>query len=177
MKRPLKILLALFLFSQPVLAGGIGVGVSVGREYPIIQEDQKEGQVIGIRARLQAPLGLSFEPNIYFTHFGDPDFDDFTSDLEGSKVTAYGVDLLFGGAFGAIGFKPYYLAGVGVYNTSRDQSLQDEQRIGWSTGLGLEFGVAKFLSLDFRARAVIVPTQGGGSKKSASLTGGMNLYF
>lgn len=177
MIRVLRILLPVFLLAQAVLAGSFGIGISGGYEYPIVQKDQDNGTVVGIRARLKAVRGIAFEPNVYFTKFGYPEFEDNTSDLEGSKVTAYGVDVILGGAFGATGFRPYYSAGVGMYNVKRNQSGQSDRRLGWSAGLGFEVGLATFLSLDFRARGIIIPTEGGGSKKSASLTGGINYYF
>ena len=179
MRKELKVLLLVVLLAQPALAGGItfGVGVAAGLDYPIIQEDQARGTVFGFKGRLKAIPSIALEPNIYFTNHGDPDYEDFDLGLEGSKITAYGVDATLGAGFGAVGVKPYGLFGVGFYKVKRDQTLQDETNFGWSAGFGIEVGVNPTVGLDVRGKLIVIPTDGGGSKKSASVTGGLNYYF
>jgi len=179
MRKELKVLLLVMLLAQPTLAGGItfGVGAAAGLDYPIGQEDQDKGTVFGFRGRLKAIPSIALEPNIYFTNHGDPDYEDFDLDLEGSKITAYGVDATLGAGFGAVGVKPYGLFGVGFYKVKRDQSQQDKTDFGWSAGFGIEVGVNPAVGLDVRGKLIVIPTDGGGSKKSASITGGLNYYF
>ena len=179
MRKELKVLLLVVLLAQPALAGGIsfGVGVAGGLDYPIIQEDQAKGTVFGFKGRLKAIPSIALEPNIYFTNHDDPDYDDFDLDLEGSKITAYGVDATLGAGFGAVGIKPYGLFGAGFYKVKRDQADQDKTDFGWSAGFGIEVGVNSTVGLDVRGKLIVIPTEGGASKKSASLTGGLNYYF
>lgn len=179
MRKELKVLLLVVLLAQPALAGGItfGVGAAVGLDYPIIQEDQARGTVFGFKGRLKAIPSIALEPNIYFTNHGDPDYEDLDLGLEGSKITSYGVDATLGAGFGTVGIKPYGLLGVGFYKVKRDQTLQDETNFGWSAGFGIEVGVNPTVGLDVRGKLVVIPTDGGGSKKSASVIGGLNYYF
>ena len=179
MSKGLNVLLLVALLSQPALAGGLtfGIGVSGGYDYPIGQDDQKRGTIFGFRGRLKAIPTVTLEPNIYFTKYGDPEHDEILLDIEGSKITAYGVDATLGAFFGGVGVKPYGLFGVGFYNVKRDQTLQDETNFGLSAGFGVELGFNSAIAIDVRGKLVIVPTDGGGSKKSASVTGGLNYYF
>ncbi len=180
MRKELKVLLLVVLLAQPALAGGItfGVGAAAGLDYPISQEDQAKGTVFGFKGRLKAIPSIALEPNIYFTKFGDPpEHEDFTYDIEGSKVTAYGVDVTLGSSFGGPGVKPYGLFGVGFYKVKRDQTDQDNTDFGWSAGFGIEVGVNPTVGLDVRGKLVVIPTDGGASKKSASIIGGLNYYF
>ncbi len=179
MKKILLVVLLAGCLFQPAAAGGIsfGVGVAGGIDRPIAQDDQGSGTVFGFRGRLKAIPAIALEPNIFFTKYGQPTYEDFDLGLDGSKITSYGVDATLGAGFGALGVKPYGVFGAGFYNIKRDQTLQDITRLGWSTGFGIELGVNPALGLDIRGKLVVIPTEGGGSKKSASVVGGVNYYF
>lgn len=155
-----------------------GIGFSAGMNIPIVQQDQKSGSIFGFKVRAKLIPAIILEPNIYFAKYGKPTINDIPGyDLEGSKVTSYGLDLALGAPIGGTGLKFFGLAGLGYYNTKRDQTDQDDTRFGWSAGLGFEIGFTQVIALDLRGKAVVIPAEGGGSKKSASVTGGLNYYF
>lgn len=184
MKKTLLLMTTVLLLSQMALAGNIkfGIGVAGGLDYPIGQDDQTQGSIFGFRGRVQAVPAIALEPNIYFTKFGDPTKEVLAGEIEGSKITSFGVDVTLGGTMGGVGVKPYGLFGVAFYkmkqeNATGDATLLDETNFGWSAGFGVEIGVALAIGLDLRGKLVVIPTEGGGSKKSASVTGGVNYYF
>jgi hypothetical protein len=41
----------------------------------------------------------------------------------------------------------------------------------------MEFGVAPSLGIDVRGKLDVINSEGGGSKKSAAVLGGINYYF
>ncbi len=184
MGKQLGMLVLLILMAQPVAAGrmALGVGVAVGLDYPIVQEDESQGMVFGFRGRVNVVPAIALEPNIFFTRFGDPESDNFTYDIEGSRITAYGVDAILGARFGVPGIKPYGLFGIGYYqakqeNSDGDATLKDNTDFGWSAGFGVEAGIFPSVGLDLRGKLVVITSEGGGSKKSASVIGGVNYYF
>jgi len=170
----------LILLTVPAIQAGSvkwGVGASGGIEFPIVQQDQKQGTVFGFKAKLGLIPALAIEPNLYFIKFGDPELEDLVeSDLEGAKLNAYGIDAILGSGFGGAGIKPYGLLGIGSYKFKHDQSGVESTNFGWSVGFGIEIGVTPKVGLDFRGRTIVVSTEGGGSRKSAAVTGGINFY-
>ncbi len=180
MKKELKTVLVMILLAQPAFAEGItfGVGVAGGLDYPIVQDDQSQGTVFGLKGRFKTIPAIALEPNLYFTNFGDPPaHEDFTNDIGGSKITAYGIDATLGAGFGDTGVKPYGVFGAGFYKVKRDQTHQDKTDFGWSAGFGIEFGATSTVGIDVRGKLAVIPTDGGASRKSASVTGGLNYYF
>ena len=156
----------------------VGIGFSAGMDVPIGQEDQKSGSLFGFKARIKLLPAIALEPNLFFTKYGQPSPKEIPDyDLPGSKITAYGVDATLGANVGGTGIKPYGILGVGYYTVKREEADQKFSEIGWSAGLGLEVGITSVVGLDFRGKLVIIPVDGGDSKKAASLTGGLNYYF
>lgn len=155
-------------------ATGVGIGGFGGVSIPIIQEDQGNGTVFGLRAKLKLIPGFTIEPVLGFNKFGDADSDFGTR--EGSKVTYYGVDLILGGMGAPIGPRVYLVGGGAFYSFSRDYD-EDESRLGLSAGLGIEIGLGKTLGLDFRGKFHLVTQDGGGSRKMANITAGLNYYL
>lgn len=179
MKNTLILILLICLIVPAVHAGSVkwGLGLSGGMEFPFVQEDQAQGSVFGFKAKLSLLPGLAVEPGLYFIKFGDPEFEELAvSDFEGAKLNAYGIDAILGGSFGARGVKPYGLFGFGYYKYKQDQSNLENTNFGWSVGFGIEVGVSSKVCLDFRGRAIVVSNEGGGSKKSGAITGGINFY-
>ena len=179
MKKTIYSAILILLLSSLTMAENpnLGIGLFGGMDIPVVQDDQDKGTTFGVKGRLKVMPIVTLEPNIYFTQFGDPTFDEFASDLEGSKVTAYGVDATFGAPFASKGLNVYGVVGAGFYNVKRDQTNQDETDFGWSAGLGSYLGFAPNLAFDLRSKLHVIPSEGGGSKKSLSVTGGINLYF
>ena len=77
----------------------IGAGVQVGLDFPLIQDDQAEGMIFGLKATWPLAGMLAIEPNLTFTKFGDPELSDYPSvldGLEGSKLNYLGINILLG---------------------------------------------------------------------------------
>jgi len=154
-------------------AAGIGLGAYGGPAIPIVQDDQGNGLVFGAKAKLNLIPGFAFEPNINFLSYGDAEFDFGTR--EGSKVTYFGADILFGGAGLPIGPKVYLLGGAGLYSTSRDND-EDASDFGFNFGLGMEIGIGSGIALDIRGKGHVIMFEGA-SKKFVTVTGGLNYYL
>ncbi len=156
----------------------LGAGVTGGLELPIAQFDQSKGSTFEVKARVGIFPGVIFEPNLTFSKYGDPPtHEEFVPDIDGNKITSYGLDAVLGGSWGSYGVHPYFVFGAGFYNTTQDQIGLDNTDFGWSAGVGIELGVSPQLSLDVRGKAVVIPTDGGGSKKSGMITGGINVVI
>ncbi len=159
----------------------LGFGASGGLNIPIAQDDQGSGTGFALRAILRPISLVAFEANLNLASYGDPELDveGVTNDLEGSSVTAYGIDATLGGGAGP-GFHPFLIGGLGMFDVSRDQTAafdEDGAQFGWTAGLGFAIGVGRNLSLDLRGRLNIIPTEGSSSQKSAFVLGGLNFYL
>ena len=170
-------LLLLLCSTVAAQAPKIGLGVFGGFDVPIVQDDQDQGTVFGIRGKLKVLPIVTLEPRISFTSFGEPESDIVELGLDGSKVNAYGIDAVIGAPFGAAGFNMFGIVGAGFYNYKRDQASQDDTNLGWSAGLGFAIGLAPMVAVDVRGKLNVVPYDDGGTKKSGSVTAGLNYYF
>lgn len=171
------LLVCLLMLSAQAGTIGLGAGMNGGLEFPIVQKDQKQGSVFGFKALIKLSPVVILEPCLSLINYGNPEFEEFTSDLEGSKVTAYSLNAILGKSFGDVGINPYGLFGIGYYNTSNDQTGAESKNTGWSAGFGVEIGVSTRVGLDFRGRVAVISTDGGGTKKSGAMTAGINFYF
>ncbi len=178
MKKLLMLAVGLLLLIQPAMAAGIsaGAGAFGGLAIPVVQDDQSQGTVFGFKGRIKTSF-ITFEPNIIFTKYGDPDFEDVIGDPEGSKLTSFGLDALLGSSIGGPGVSSFFFAGIGIYKTKNDELQVDESEVGISGGIGLEVGLGPKLGLEARGRFVVVGTEGGGSRKAAIVTAGVNYHF
>ncbi len=180
-KSILALLIVLALASGSSASSQLGVGVAGGLDYPLVQDDQTSGPVLGARLIWSALPTITIEPNIFFTRYGDGDFSEFGGDLDGMKVNAYGVDATLGGGFRGAGFSPFLVAGLALYNMDRDlpgdQVDVGETKLGWSGGLGLGIGLGTKLQLDTRGQFVLIPIGDGGSRKSVNVLVGLNLLL
>jgi hypothetical protein len=174
MRKLLILLFLLMLGVMPASAAHFGLGAYGGTNIPIIQEDQSAGTTFGLKAKISLVPGIALEPNINFAKFGEATFEFGTR--PGSKMNSYGIDACLGSGLGTIGFKMYGLLGFGYYSINRDYD-EDIKKMGWSTGLGFEVGFTESLGVDVRGKLNVVGTEGGGSKKAAAVTGGLNYYF
>lgn len=179
MKKAALAMVLVLLLSCSVSAQGVklGVGVFGGLDIPVGQEDQAQGTIFGVRAKIKLIPIITLEPRIAFTSFGEPDSDELALDLDGSKVTAYGVDAVIGAPFGGKGFAMFGVFGAGFYNVKRDQTFEDNTELGWSAGLGFALGFTPVISADVRGMAHVIPFEGGGTAKSAAVTAGLNYYL
>ena len=149
-------------------------------DFPLLQDDATSGAVYGIRGILKLNMPITLEPFLYFGSYGAAEFPEFTNDLEGAKITAYGVDATLFKIKGK-GVGPYFLVGAGFYDIADDavKNAYDSQgsRLGWSGGAGLAIGLTPYLMLDVRGKATVVTLDGGGSRKSAGATAGLSYFF
>lgn len=141
-------LVAALLTAVPANAGNIGVGAFGGWSVPVVQEDQGNGSVYGIRAPLSFTPLLTVEPYWSSSALGDKTVStggiDFTR--QGSDVTTWGANVTFSMG-GPMRFFPY--AGIGSVHYER--TGQDETYTSYQFGLGLGFTPAPKVSLDVRA--------------------------
>lgn len=160
-----------------------GVGYSVGMNMPVVQDDQGSGYLMQFRLRWALGKFMVVEPNLALGKYGEPgevDVDEHTSfsyGIDGSGVTAYGVNATVGGMPGTVGLKPFFLGGIGFYKMSRDDTEDIEEsksRFGWTAGLGLAFGLSSKFDIDVRGQVHVISFEGGTSKKSVSLMAGLN---
>ena len=184
MKTLFVVVLAACLLCAGAFAGPskLGVGAKAGLNIPIVQDDQKSGSIIGFSVRYQLTPLIVVEPNIMFGSYGAPDaIDGVDLDIDGSSLTSYGVDATLGNAVGKLGFKPYAVLGLGFYKQSNDQvdDIFDSPgtKFGWSGGFGFGLGISPKFDLDIRGKMIVFGSEGGGSKKSAAITGGLNFYL
>lgn len=179
MKRLLLILILLGLLSPLAHAQGVtlGVGAFGGLNIPVVQDDQGNGTAFGLKARVKLLPFLTAEPNVIFGKWGEPDpVEGVELGIDGSKITSYGVDAVFGNLPGAMGFKPYALVGAAIYSVKNDDTGYDESKPGFAGGLGFGFGFSEMLDVDVRGKLIVAP-QEAGSKKAVLVTGGLNYYF
>ncbi|MDF1546150.1 MAG: outer membrane beta-barrel protein [bacterium] len=184
MKRALLVILTLLFV--PSLVNAIGpsfaLGPFAGLELPLAQSDQAKGSTFGVRGIVKALPVISLEPHLTFTNYGDPSFEkaSITNDLEGSKVTSYGINAIIGAPVGAPGFRPFFLGGIGLYKATRDQTtaFSDESTdLGYSLGLGAGIPATPVLGVDIRGQFTIVPVESKSSKKSVSISAGVTYSF
>ncbi len=181
MKRMLAVFAIVVLLAPVVVAQtpSFGVGAFGGMDFPILQEDQAQGTIFGVRGRIKLIPLITIEPNVSFTKWGDPELGltGVTNDLDGSKVTFYGVDGTLGAPLAGPGFRMFAIGGIGFYKIKRDQTSQDDTSLGFSGGVGFGLGVTPLIGIDVRGKFHVVPIDGGGSRKSVSAVLGLNYAF
>lgn len=178
MKKLLLVALGLLVMLQSASAAGLSVGVGAfgGVGIPIFQDDQGQGTVFGFRGSVKALSLITLEPHITFLKFGDGEVDDVGDDFPGAKVSGYGIDARLGSMSGP-GLSTFFFGGIGIYKTKNDDLQGDESNVGLSGGLGIEIGVGPSLGLEVRGRFDVIKSDGGGSKKAALITAGVNYHF
>ena len=174
------IVLVLFaLCLAPVAhAFGFGVGGFGGVSIPIVQKDAARGYVAGVHLKFSLGGIIGLEPN--FTYFRDGDWTfknqgEIIYDGKGSKVSAFGVNAILGGAGPVTGFRFFPFIGAKIYNMKK-LGLDSDSQIGWNAGLGLEIGFGP-IGIEARAAGELMKMKDKGSRKWAHITGGLNYYF
>jgi hypothetical protein len=179
MKRILLILAMVLLLTPLANAQGakFGVGAFGGINIPIAMSDQASGSAFGFKARVKLLPILTVEPNLTLGKWGGPGVvDGVDLEIDGSKITSYGVDATIGHSLGSKGFKPLAALGASIYSIKNDDTGYDESKLGYSLSLGFGFGFSPLIDVDVRGKLVIAP-QEDGSKKAVMITGGLNYYF
>jgi len=167
------------------LAPKLGVGASAGMNIPVVQDDQGNGYIVQLRGRWALGNFIVVEPNVSFGKYGEPGdipvdgHQDFSFGIDGSKLTAFGINGTLGGAPGVVGFKPYFIGGIGFYKMSRDETenVQEEKtNFGWTGGFGFALGMSPKIDIDARGQAHIISYEGA-SRKAITIMVGLNYSF
>ncbi|MEW5795098.1 MAG: outer membrane beta-barrel protein [Candidatus Zixiibacteriota bacterium] len=156
----------------------LGVGAFAGLSFPLVQDDQGQGIEYGFKGRLGLGSIIVVEPYVSFVKWGEPDpIEGVDLGIDGSKVTAFGIDASLGNSPGITGISPYFVIGFGSYKVKNDDTGYDQSKLGFSGGLGLGIGLSPSLALDFRGKLIVAPQEEGGSKKAVDVVGGLNFSF
>jgi opacity protein-like surface antigen len=143
-------IVALALTASAVHAGEITVsgGAFGGMSFPVLQDDQGNGSIFGVRVPVKVLSMLTVEPFYSSSALGDKTLEvapGFSTTRSGSDVTSFGVNAVI--PFGLTTmFYPY--VGIGSTNYKRDG--QDETFTSYNLGLGFGFTVMPKLTLDVR---------------------------
>jgi hypothetical protein len=160
---------ALALSVGAARAGSIGVGMFAGTGVPVVQADEGNGPVFGVRAPVQLVTAFTVEPFYSSQSLGDVTLDlspGVTATREGSDVKSYGLNALltFGGP---VTFFPF--AGIGHAHYTR--SGQDESFAAYQLGLGLGLSPLPKFAIDLRAE-LQAAVDGSTSRKVGNFTVG-----
>jgi hypothetical protein len=148
-------------------AGSIGVGAFAGTSVPIVQADQGNGSIYGLRIPIKLVPAFTVEPFYSSSALGNKTIDiapGITTTFEGSDVTTYGINALLT-LGGPVSFYPF--AGIGQATFKR--TGQDESFTSYSFGFGLGLSPAPKLTIDFRAE-VQAAVEGDVSRKMGNFT-------
>lgn len=159
-------LVASALLSGVARAASIGAGFFAGVAVPVVQEDQDNGSVWGLRAPVKLVPLLTVEPYFSSSTLGDKTVTvgGFSATREGSDITAFGVNAMLTMG-GPVKFYPF--AGLGTAKYKR--TGQDESFTAYNLGLGLGIGVIPKVDLDLRGEFQAAANEGI-SRKVVNIT-------
>jgi opacity protein-like surface antigen len=148
-------------------AGSIGVGVFAGTGVPVVQADESNGPVYGVRAPVKLVPLFTAEAFYSSSTLGDVTLDiepGVTATREGSDVKSYGLNALltFGGP---VTFYPF----VGIGHARYTRSGQDDSFTAYQMGLGLGLSPLPKFSIDLRAE-LQAAVDGSVSRKVGNFT-------
>jgi opacity protein-like surface antigen len=167
------ILMLFVLVLLPCAAGAasVGVGAFGGMSIPVLQDDNGQGTVFGLRVPVALIPLVTVEPYYAKTSGGDKD-----QDIEGTTITRSGLDVAGFGANVLLTFggkiQLYPFAGIGSYKLSRAGS-DDQTNTAYTFGLGL--GISPMPKLSFHVRGELAAAvDGETSRKWANATVGVS---
>ena len=161
-------ILVLALAANTARAGEITVGGGVfgGMSFPVLQEDQGNGSIFGVRAPVKVLHMLAVEPYYASTALGDKTLDiapGFSTTRSGSDVTSFGVNAVVPFGTGTLIY-PY----VGIGSSHFKREGQDETLTSYNFGLGLGVTLMPKLMLDLRGE-LQAASNGDTSRKMANV--------
>ena len=166
--------LTMLLAAGAADAASIGVGAFGGSSIPIVQDDNGQGTMFGIRVPVSVVPLITVEPYFAKTNGGDKDqtVNGITYTRHGIDVTAYGANALL--TFGT-GLQLYPFAGIGSAHAKRDGLDDTSTQYNFGLGLGFTPPVIK-LSVHLRGEldAVLEPGNNASSRKWANVTLGVS---
>ena len=167
-KLHLLALVALVLTAGAARAASIGVGVFGGASAPVLQDDQAQGTMFGVRAPVKLVPLIAVEPFYASTALGDKTITVGSASLtrDGSDVTTYGLNAMLTMG-GPIVFYPF--AGIGEAKFKR--TGQDQEFTSYQVGFGLGLSPLPKLSLDLRGE-LQAAVDGDVSRKMVNVTVG-----
>ncbi|MFH1680796.1 MAG: outer membrane beta-barrel protein [Candidatus Eisenbacteria bacterium] len=167
-------------FAAPALAVGFAVGGYGVYHFPIVQDDAGNGGLYGAKAKVGLGQAFVLEPSITFISVGEKDHteDDLDFTTKGGSIRTFGLNLNVGGFPLAPGPSFYVTGGIGSYTLKPDVDYKDDEtRVGYNAGLGIAIKATPLFDIDVSGRFIVIPLDGGGSRKSVGLFTGLNFYF
>ena len=173
-KSLLGALLLLALVSGTAGAVSVGLGAYGGMSIPVVQDDNGNGSVFGLRVPVHIVPVFTAEPYFSSTAGGDKTLDaaGVSYTRSGIDNTAFGLNVLF--QFGT-GVQFFPFAGLGSNHLKRDGL--DKTQTGYDFGMGVGFKLPlSGLSGDVRGALNVVkdPGTSEASRKWAELTIGVS---
>jgi hypothetical protein len=149
-------------------AGSIGIGTFGGMSVPVVQEDQDQGAVYGLRVPVSLVPLLTAEPFFSFSSLGDKSVDlgGISVTREGSDVTTFGLNAMLTMG-GPVRFFPY----VGIGSAKFKRAGQDESFTSYQMGLGFGFTPAPKFNVDIRGELQAAAKDGVSRKMANVLVG------
>ena len=169
----------LVLAAPQVQAQKLGIGAFGGLNIPVAQDDAGSGSLFGIRLQAQPTPLIRFEPFVSFVKNGDYDLIGIggTSTLDGGKLTVFGINGILGTPMGGPGIGVGLVGGISSYKLKVDH-YDDLTRVGYSGGIDIGLGLIGVpVRLNGRGEFVMVPLDGGGSRKFIFATVGAAYSF
>jgi len=169
-KLQLLAMVALLLCAGVARAASIGVGVFGGASAPVLQDDEGQGTLYGLRAPVKLVPLIAVEPYYLSSSLGDKSITVGSTTLtrDGSDVTGYGLNAMLTMG-GPIAFYPF--AGLGQAKFKR--TGQDQQFTTYQAGFGLGLSPVPKLSLDLRGE-VQAAVDKDVSRKLINITAGVS---
>jgi opacity protein-like surface antigen len=166
MRKILLVLAALAISAGPARAASVGLGPFGGVSIPIVQDDQGNGSVFGLRAPVQLVPLLRVEPFWSTSALGDKTVDAGGASYTrtGSDVTTFGLNAMLS-LGGPVTFYPF----VGIGSVKFDRTGQDESFTSYHMGLGLGLSPIPKVSVDLRAE-LQAAAKDGTSRKMGNIT-------
>lgn len=148
------ILLVLGLVPQVGSANDVGLSVFGGMSIPIVQDDNGNGPLFGLRAPVGLMSHLNIEPFFTSTRNGDAkqDIGGVSYTRSGFDISTFGASLVF--PFGEH-TKYYPLVGFSTNALSRTGS-SDQAMTGWNFGFGVGFSPKPKFVVDLRGEGVVI---------------------
>ncbi len=179
-------LAALILVMSVGTAGAIvdiSAGPYLGMNIPIVNDQAERGRLFGLQAKFSllsfVAVGAHYSSSslgeVEHTFFeGEP--EEFTESIDGGDVSTFGIDAYVGLLSAVPGVKLYLMGSIGSWKWERDYADEVAKTV-FGVGPGLELVLPFGVGLEGRGMLEIVPTENGGSIKSALWFVGANYHF
>lgn len=156
-------------------AMGFGITVEGGPSWPVLQDDQGNGAVWGVRVPVNLVPLLTLEPFYVGGSYHDKTIQTLAGPQtrDGGTTRSWGLNLALANPTAKFSFFPY--AGIGSSTVSR-ASFADVTHTSYDFGLGLGIGLHENLSAAVRGEMQMI-VNGDVSRKFGNLTFGLTYHF